>query len=123
MPKFLIDEDMPRSTARALRGKGYEAVDVRDCGLKGKKDDEVFAYARQIEAVLITGDMGFANIIHFPVGSHKGIVVAHYPNEVSPAEINKQILAAFESIHETDFDGNLIMLDPGRMRIRRTQGR
>jgi len=45
MLKFLIDEDMPRSTARVLNEKNYEAVDVRDCGLRGKSDEEVFAYA------------------------------------------------------------------------------
>lgn len=29
---FLIDEDMPRSTALMLRQAGYEAEDVRDVG-------------------------------------------------------------------------------------------
>jgi len=123
MLKFLIDEDMPRSTARVLNEKNYEAVDVRDCGLRGKSDEEVFAYAQRSGAVLITGDMGFANIIHFPIGSHTGIIVAHYPNEMSPAEINRQMLAAFETLHEADFTGNLIILDPGRMRIRRSSAR
>jgi len=119
MPKFLVDEDMPRSTARILRDGGYEALDVRDCGLRGKSDNEVFAFAQQSGAVLITGDMGFANIMHFPVGSHEGIVVAHYPNEMSPAEINKQIIASLSNLIESDVKGNLIVLDPGRMRIRR----
>lgn len=119
MPKFLVDEDMPRSTARILREAGYDAIDVRDCGLRGKSDDEVFAYAQQKGAVIVTGDMGFSNIVHFPVGSHAGIVVAHYPNEMSPAEINKQIKASFGGLEEADFSGNLIVLDPGRMRIRR----
>ena len=119
MPKFLVDEDMPRSTPRILRDKGYEALDVRDCGLRGKSDDEVFAFAQRSGAILITGDMGFANIMHFPVRSHAGIVVAHYPSEISPAEINKQMIDAFNSLTEPDFKGNLVILDLGRMRIRR----
>ena len=73
MLKFLVDEDMPRSTARILRDKGYEALDVRDCGLRGKSDDEVFAFAQRSGAVLITGDAGFGNIMHFPAGSHAGM--------------------------------------------------
>ena len=40
--KFLIDEDMPRSTARELRNSGYAAYDVRDVGLRGHSDSEVF---------------------------------------------------------------------------------
>lgn len=119
MPKFVVDEDMPRSTARILRNKGYEALDVRDCGLRGENDDEVFAFAQRSGAVLITGDMGFANIMHFPAGSHGGIVVAHYPNELSPAGINSQISDAFNNLTDSDFKGNLIILEPGKMRIRR----
>ncbi len=30
MIRFLIDEDMPRSTAGALRSVGFECYDVRD---------------------------------------------------------------------------------------------
>lgn len=119
MPKFLVDEDMPRSTEKIIREKGYETFDVRDCGLRGKSDSEVFAFAQRNGAILITGDMGFSNIINFPVGSHAGIVVAHYPNEISLVEINRQIIAAFDNLNESDFKGNLIILNPGRMRIRR----
>jgi len=32
--KFLTDEDVPRSTARLLREAGFDAVDVRDVGLR-----------------------------------------------------------------------------------------
>ena len=119
MPKFLVDEDMPRSTARTLSDKGYDVIDVRDCGMRGKGDEEVFAFAQQSGAVLITGDMGFSNITNFPIGSHAGIAIAHYPNEMSPAEINKQIIEAFDHLSESDFTGNLIILDPGKIRIRR----
>jgi predicted nuclease of predicted toxin-antitoxin system len=119
MPKFLTDEDMPRSTARILRDKGYDAMDVRDCGLRGKEDQEVFAFAQRHSLVLITGDMGFSNITHFRIGSHAGIVIAHYPNEMSPAEINRQIIEAFDHLTESDLKGNLLILDPGKIRIRR----
>ena len=39
--KFLVDEDLPRSTAPKPREIGFEAFDVRDCGLRGKSDEEV----------------------------------------------------------------------------------
>jgi len=40
MIKFVIDEDMPRSTARALAERGFECLDIRDYGLRGKSDKE-----------------------------------------------------------------------------------
>jgi len=36
MIRFLIDEDLPRSTAKLLREAGFESFDVRDVGLKGR---------------------------------------------------------------------------------------
>jgi len=44
--RFITDEDVPRSTARVLRDAGFDAVDVRDVGLRGKSDEAVFDYAK-----------------------------------------------------------------------------
>jgi hypothetical protein len=38
---FLIDEDMPRSTARVLKARGFDALDVRDSGMRGKSDEDI----------------------------------------------------------------------------------
>lgn len=119
MLKFVIDEDMPRSTAKVLKDRGYEALDVRDLGLRGKSDDEIFKFAQKEKAVILTGDLGFGNILHFPVGSYSGIVIAHFPNEISTPELNNQIIKAFDTFDESDFNGNLIILEPGKVRIRR----
>ncbi|MCI0551980.1 MAG: DUF5615 family PIN-like protein [Anaerolineae bacterium] len=43
--RFITDEDIPRSTARVLCDAGFDAVNVRDVGLRGKSDAEVFEYA------------------------------------------------------------------------------
>ena len=119
MVKFVIDEDMPRSTATMLRAKGYEVLDVRDCGLKGKSDEEVFNFVQQKGAVILTDDMGFGNLLRFPIGSHLGIVIAHFPNEISTYGLNNQITKAFENLTEVDFIGHLIIIEPGKIRIRR----
>ena len=119
MLKFLIDEDMPRSTARLLKDKGYEVLDVRDCGLRGKTDDEVFSFAQKEGAVLITGDMGFSSLLRFPLGSHSGIIIAHFPNEISTTELNRQLSKELDNLTEDDIKGNLIILEPGKIRIRR----
>jgi predicted nuclease of predicted toxin-antitoxin system len=65
MIKFVIDEDMPRSTARALAERGFECLDIRDYGLRGKSDKEIFEFAQREKAILLTGDMGFGNILFF----------------------------------------------------------
>jgi len=118
MLKFVIDEDMPRSTARVLKANNFDALDVRDYGLRGKDDYEIFGFAQENKAILLTGDLGFGNLLHFPLGSHSGIVIAHFPNELSTSELNNQTLKAFKNLEENDFQGNLIILEPDKLRIR-----
>ena len=117
--RFLVDEDLPRSLAEVLRSAGHDALDVRDIGLRGHPDLAVSKAAQESGAVLISGDRGFANILSHPPGSHAGIVVAHFPNEVPNSTLNEQILAAVQSLGEDEIRGNLVMIEPGRIRIRR----
>ncbi len=119
MPVFVIDEDLPRSMAAALRESGHLALDVRDHGLRGKSDRVIFDFAQRNNASVLTGDMGFGNLRHYPLGAHRGIVILHYPNEVPPAELNRNLLKALTTLAEDDFPGNLIIIEPGRVRIRR----
>ena len=79
MPKFVIDEDMPRSTSKVLKDSGYEVKDIRDHGLRGADD------------------------------------------EMSTDEINRQLVEKIKGIAEEDFTGNLIIIEPGKLRIRRKQ--
>jgi len=69
--------------------------------------------------VILTDDKGFGNILRFPLDNHFGIVVAHFPNEMSTMEINCQLLERFENLSEDDFNGNLIIIEPWKIRIRR----
>jgi predicted nuclease of predicted toxin-antitoxin system len=119
MVSFVVDEDMPRSTSAALSNEVYGVKDVRDHGYRGTGDQEVYAFAQREMAVLLTGDLGFGNVLKFPLGEHFGIVVARFPNELSPREINREILSSLKELDENDFKGNLIILEPGRIRIRR----
>lgn len=91
MIKFIIDEDMPRSTGKLLEEHGYIIRDIRDCGLRGAEDDKVYEFAQKEKTALITGDRGFGNILRFPLGAHFGIVIANFPNEMSTKEINSQL--------------------------------
>jgi predicted nuclease of predicted toxin-antitoxin system len=118
--KFVIDEDLPRSTARILREKGFEVYDIRDHGLRGQEDDAILAFAKQQKAVLITGDLGFGNQLRYPASSHEGIIIAHFPNEFSTPELNAQILNALSVLTEDELKKSLTILQPGKIRSRRS---
>jgi predicted nuclease of predicted toxin-antitoxin system len=119
MAGFLIDEDLPRSLAIALQKAGFSAEDVRDAGLRGKPDADVLKYAVSKGLALVSEDMGFSNILRFPVGTHSGIVVARFPNELSTTVLNGEIVGVLSSLAIEEIEGSLIIIEPGKIRIRR----
>ena len=121
MERFSIDEDMPRSTAIALRNAGYTADDVRDVGLRGRSDTEVFAHAQHHGAILVSCDKGFANTLTFPIGSHAGLIVVRIPDEAPPAKLNHELIHALAQLGDEPLSGALIIVEIGRTRIRRPQ--
>lgn len=121
MAVIVLDEDMHRSAARVLERLGHRVIDIRDRGLRGKSDDEIFRYAQRHKAVLLTGDLDFANTLRFAVGSHHGIVIARFPTELSTTRINAELAKSLRGLTDAELKGSLIVLSPGKVRIRRRQ--
>ena len=119
MPGFLVDEDLPRSLGPLLRQAGHVVEDVRDIGLRGRADSEVFEAARARGLALLTGDVGFSNILHFPLATHSGIVVVRLPNELPAQSVNHEVMAALSALGDEELRGNLVIIEPGRIRLRR----
>jgi predicted nuclease of predicted toxin-antitoxin system len=107
MPRFPVDEDLPRSLARVLRENDIHAEDARDVGLRGRADDEIIRHAAADDRVLLTADLGFGNIPRFPLESHAGVVVARLSNELPTASLNHRILAVLRSLSGEEVSGNL----------------
>jgi len=119
LAKFVIDEDIARSTGNLLADAGYEIIDIRDQGLRGAEDEKVFRFAQSEKAILLSGDVGFGNLRKFPLGRHHGILIVHYPNELPVQEINRQLLQALNQLKDADLSKNLTIIEPGKIRIRR----
>ncbi len=120
MIRYLLDADLPRSAAGALRTLGCEVVDVRDIGLGGASDESVFRYAVSHGYILVTADKGFTSLLRFPLGSHPGLIVARFPQH-TPARRKSRILAQWIArLTESDVARNLLIVEPRGVRIRRT---
>ena len=113
---------MPRSTARVLREAGYSAEDVRDVRLRGHSDADVFTYAQDHALTVITADLGFANPLTYPLGSHAGIVGMRIPHEASVAAMNDELLRALSRLRDEELTGLLVIVGLGRVRLRRPPG-
>ncbi len=73
--KFKLDENMPGDFAVHLRTLGHDAVDVVEEGLAGEDDPPVLDAATREVRILLTFDLDFADIRHYPPDTHAGIVV------------------------------------------------
>ena len=116
--RLLVDEDLPRSLVQSLRDAGIEAQHVVDLGLRGRSDDEIFEHALAGKLALLSADMGFGNILRYPLGSHSGIVVARFPNELSTHALADAVIEALRHLTEKDLHGSLVIIEPGRVRLR-----
>ena len=119
MARFLVDEDLPRSLARDLRAAGFDARDVRDVGLRGRPDRDVIDLAVSEGRALLTGDLGFGNVLAFPPATHRGVLVARFPSDASVRTLNDAILAAIGTLTDADIDHAIVIVEPGRIRLRR----
>lgn len=117
--KAVIDEDLHRSLKQVLERLGFEAFDIRDEGLRGQPDSKIFSYSQKNKAVLFTADLGFSSLINFPPGTHCGVVVLRFPNELSTETINRQTLALLSKVKPDEYLGNIIIVTPSQVRIRR----
>jgi len=117
--RFLIDEDLPRSTGDLLRKYGHDAIDVRDIGLKGSKDSEVAAYAQKEGLSLLTGDFDFSDIRKYPPRQYKGLVVLKVPGMATASYI-LNLLESFLKQREVVVQilGKLAIVEMGRVRLR-----
>jgi predicted nuclease of predicted toxin-antitoxin system len=58
--KFIVDAQLPPALVQLLRENACEAVAVREIGLRDATDAEIWRYAVQERAVIVTKDEDFA---------------------------------------------------------------
>ncbi|RFA18174.1 DUF5615 family PIN-like protein [Subtercola boreus] len=71
--RFLVDAQLPPALARMLSAHGHLAAHVTDIGLADSPDRDLWLYALDHEAVLITKDEDFSSMLVF--GGEAPVVV------------------------------------------------
>ena len=73
--RFSVDESLGREAAKAIRDLGWNVKYVEDVDLKGRADEDVFAYAWRDNRILVTHDEDFLNDGRFPPHRNPGVVI------------------------------------------------
>ncbi|MDP1659398.1 MAG: DUF5615 family PIN-like protein [Methylotenera sp.] len=106
--KYWIDAQLPPSLAAWLAEQfSVNAVALRDIGLRDAEDDEIFKVARLQNAVVITKDSDFVDLV-LRLGAPPQILWITCGN-VSNIHLRKLLSATFESAHQMLKNGELIV--------------
>ncbi len=102
-----------------LKELNIESIDDRDGGLRGKPDEEIFEYAVDHKAAILTADRGFGNIHRIPLGSHSGIVILRFPSDMAPEDFKNFVLENLSKVRAKEIEGRVIIVEEDRIRTRK----
>jgi predicted nuclease of predicted toxin-antitoxin system len=114
---ILVDHCVPRIFHRFVKEWGYPATLLHEHISPNSPDPDVLAITQQLDAVLLTADMDFSNILRYPPRDYKGIIVIRYQaqDEGKSLITLKQVL---QDLYRDQLRGVMVTITAGRYRIR-----
>ena len=118
--KLFADHCVPLSIIQTLRDTGFEVEILKDHIPPDSPDSVVISKAKELNAVLISLNGDFANIVSYPPENYKGIISLQIKNhpETIPLIVSKLKGYLSANLIENDYDGKLIIVEAHRIRIR-----
>jgi len=118
--RFLADHCVSNTIVRTLRDATHEVVRLKDVLPVESPDTIVIAKALEIDAILLSMNGDFADIVTYPPKNYKGIVALQMRNH---AEVLNHLLARLTGYLRLQpsmehYRGKLLVLEVNRIRIR-----
>jgi predicted nuclease of predicted toxin-antitoxin system len=113
--RFLADENVSRLVIERLRRGGFDVASVRDM-TPGAQDNDVLRAADIEDRILITEDHDFGELVirqRLPV---RGVILLALDRLSNAMEAD--VVADIVSVHADKLPGNLVVIEPGRIRVR-----
>lgn len=118
--RFLADHCVSNSVIQALRDAGHEVLRLKDHIPTDSPDSVVISTAQQLDAVLVSLNGDFVDIVTYPPANYEGIIPLQVRNrpEVLPQLISR--LKDYLSLHldMKYYAGKLLLVEAHRIRIR-----
>jgi len=117
---FLVDANLPVRLAQELSSRGFPAQHVADIpSLRSAVDDELVLYATREGLVLITKDREISFVTRSPSALEMGVVAVRIRDSLPIDEQVRIVAAAIAALDARDFAGHVVVVEPGRLRVRR----
>ena len=118
--RFLADHCISNSIVKVLRDAAHEVLRLRDVLPVESPDTIVIGKAQEIDAILLSLNGDFADIVTYPPNNYKGIVALQMRNHTEVLGQLMLRLAAYLSVQPAmeHYRGKLLVVEVNRMRIR-----
>lgn len=115
--KFKMDENLPVESAGVFQQAGHDTETVHSEGFAGANDQHLSKICLKEDRVLVTLDMGFADIRAYSPNEFPGFVVLRTKRQDKPfiLDMINKIAAALE---KEEVRGKLWIVEENRIRIR-----
>jgi predicted nuclease of predicted toxin-antitoxin system len=115
--RFKTDENLPEEVAESLKEAGHEASTILEQSMGGELDPDVASSCRREQRVLITLDLGFADIRAYPPREYPGLIVLR-PRRQSKPRVVSLFEQALPMLDTEPLAGRLWIVEEERIRIR-----
>jgi predicted nuclease of predicted toxin-antitoxin system len=118
--RLFVDQCVPRSVSESLREAGHTVELLRSYLPINAKDPDVITCAQKLEAVLITLNGDFSDIINYPPVFFGGIIALQVRNhpESLPAIAMRLLTYMREHDEREHWIGKLFLVEAHRIRIK-----
>lgn len=113
---FLFDESVDASIAHRLRDDGHTVVCVWEQE-PGRSDEQVLAWANHDQALLVTADKDFGELVFRLGRAHNGVLLIRLAG--LPIERKSDIVSAAVRGYGQAMCGAFTVITPGVVRLRR----
>lgn len=113
--RFVCDEGVERQIPTLLRERGHNVWYVAEID-PGISDTEVLSLCREQEAILVTPDKDFGELVFRKGETNYGVVLLRLAG--TAPEGKARLLAAFITKHGERIRGSFSVVEAGRTRIR-----
>ncbi|MCI0642207.1 MAG: DUF5615 family PIN-like protein [Gemmataceae bacterium] len=115
--RFKVDENLPVETADLLRKQQWDALTVPEQQMAGQLDEKIAEVCKKETRALITLDLDFSNIRHYPPEEYQGIIVLRPTLQSIPALL-RLIAAVIDLLSKESLACHLWIVDDHQIRIR-----
>lgn len=119
--KLKLDENLSRHLGPVIAALGHDVKTAKDEGLLSQTDQVIFAAAVAEGRMLLTLDLGFADIRRYPPGTHHGIILFR-PAGKGILTVQAFVERFLRGRDLTVLAGCVVVVDTDRVRVRTPGG-